>query len=245
MVPSAITVLLLLCTAALPVHAQHASADSTLKDTALDHAVGYYFKNIGEQAEIYNGREYLFAPKAYKGNPYFQDTLLFKPGTVRYNGTWYKNISLLYDSYRDVLVAARPVNQAVFIVRDTLVAEFYVAGQHFLRITPADSAGKVLKPGYYQTLYTGKTKVLIKHYKARSERVIFPAVEVSFIPQVEYYITKNNNTYGVGSKSSVLKVFKDKKRELNSYLKKNNINYDADRTLAITQLAAYYDQVSP
>jgi hypothetical protein len=244
MVRRAVTLLSIMFALAFSVKAQNILPDSTFTDNRIDAAVGYFYQVIGEQAEIYNGPEYMFAPKAYKGNPYYRDTMQFIPSLVKFNNTWYKNIPILYDDYREILVASRPINHAIFILKSTQIAEFYIENHHFVHITQLDSANEVLKPGLYENLYSAKIVVLARHYKERSERVVQPAVEVTFMPKTNYFIRKNNITYRVSNKNSVLKVFQDKKGELTTYLKKNNIIFNDDRTSAIIKLAAYYDQIS-
>ncbi|MFD1255235.1 hypothetical protein ACFQ3S_00375 [Mucilaginibacter terrae] len=244
MVHRTVTLFSIIFALAFSVKAQNILPDSNITDNRIDKAVSYFYQNIGEQAEIYNGIEYLFAPRAYRGNPYYRDTIQFTPAMIKFNDTWYKNIPVLYDDYRGLLVASRPVNHAIFILKSTQIAEFYIEDHHFIHITQPDSANGFLKPGYYESLYNNKTTVLARHYKERSERVVQPAVEVTFTPQIAYYIKKNNIIYNVNSKNSVLKAFKDKKTELAAYLKKNNIVFNDNKALALIKLAAYYDQIS-
>ncbi len=243
MMRSALLLLSLFLALSSSAQVNNMPADSSLTDSPLGNSVKVFIKGIGDNAEIYNGREYLFAPKAYKGDPYFGDTILFRPAVIKYNGTWYKDISTLYDSYQGVLAVLRPINQAIFMLKDSLVSEFYLHDRHFYHISKPDSAG-VLKKGFYEDNYHGKSTVLTQYYKVRSEEAVQPRVLVTFKSERNYYIIKDRQAHRVNGKSSVLNVFKDKKAELNSYIKKNKIEFDDNRINAIVKLTSYYDQLS-
>jgi len=243
MIKQLLTVIFSVCSVSLSL-AQTGASDTVSLEKRANFAVNYYVNNISEQAEIYNGPEYNFLPRAIKGTPYFEDKLDFSNATMKYNGTWYNNVPLLYDSYKDVLVATQPQNQAKYILHQKYVAEFIVYGHHFVHMLPIDNDKAKLREGYYEQLYAGKTIVMIKYTKTRVESTSIQGVEVVFDDKQNYFISRGNAIYEVNSKGSVLDVFKDKKKELSSYLSRNNINYKENKGLAIAKLAAYYDQIS-
>lgn len=225
-------------------HAQSSSMDTVAFEKKVLFAVNFYNNNIGEQAEIYNGPEYHFLPRAIKGTPYLDNRFEFTNSNIKYNGTWYSNVPILYDAYKDVLVATQPQNQAKYIVRKEYLTDFLLYGHHFVHLNTIDNGKGKLREGYYEQLYAGKTIVFTKFEKVRTETTTTQAIEVVFDDKQSYFINKGGTIYNVSSKGSVLSVFKDKKKELNSYLSRNNINYKEDKGLAMAKLAAYYDQIS-
>ncbi|GGI50990.1 hypothetical protein GCM10011425_22020 [Mucilaginibacter galii] len=208
------------------------------------YAVDYYNRNISEQSEIYNGTEYNFLPRATKGSPYLEDRFEFTNANIKYNDTWYNDVSILYDAFKDVLVATQPVNQAQYILHKEYLAEFYLFGHHFVHLNAMSSDNASINDGYYDQLYAGKTVVICKYSKIKTETVTAQGIEVVFDDKQSFFIKKGATIYSVNSKGSVLNAFKDKKKELNTYLSRNNIDYKNNKGLAIARLAAYYDQIS-
>jgi len=224
------------------------NAQVTLSDTSLEKkttfAVNYYNKNISEQAEIYNGPEYNFLPRSAKGTPFLDDKYDLSNATLRYNGIWYTDIPLLYDIYKDILVGTQPQYKSSFILQEQYVTDFFLLGHHFVHVPAIDNNKGKLREGYYEQLYAGKSIVMCKYEKIRIETINTQGVDVTFFDKQTYYINKGGTIYNVSSKGSVLDVFKDKKNELNSYLKTKEIDFKENKGLAMAKIAAYYDQIS-
>jgi hypothetical protein len=58
----------------------------------------------------------------------------------------------------------------------------------------------------------------------------------------QYFIYKEGVYHPVKSKSSVLKVFKDRKSVLKKQLAKNKIRFGKDRELALSKSAKFYEE---
>ncbi|MVN90691.1 hypothetical protein [Mucilaginibacter aquatilis] len=243
MVKPVTTILLLLC-GVLKLQAQSKPADSALVTGANSYAVAYFNKSVGQQSEIYNGAEYIALPPAVQGSPYWQDKDTFTSSAIKYNGTWYNGVPLMFDVFKNQIVTVQPVNNYRIILQQYLLSDFIIADHHFVYVNEADSVKQQLKPAYYDVLYSGKTSVLSHYSKERSESTNIHGVEVRFIDHVNYYIIKDKVVYNVSGKGSVLKVFKDKKKELNAYLSANAIKFNDNKALAISKLSAYYDQLT-
>jgi hypothetical protein len=207
-------------------------------------AINYYRTNISEQAEIYNGPEYRFLPRSAKGSPFFEDKIDFTNNSLKYNGNWYHNIPLLYDVFKGLLVSAQLQSKASYSFKEQSVSDFFVYGHHFVYIPAQDSTKNKLRAGFYEQLYAGKSQVLCKYEKVRIESVSPQGVEVTFFDKETYYIINGGTINTVNSKGSVLDVFKDRKKELNNYLKTANIDYKENKGAAMAKIAAYYDQIS-
>jgi len=218
------------------VHGQTASRDSTLKNDAVD----AYNAVMANQLEFYNGAEYKLYPNAYKGSPYFEEKNHCTPSLIRYNGTWYKNVPVLYDLYNDLMVGA--MHDSLYVLRADKLTDLYLLNHHFINLTQA-SAGK-LTPGYYDILYNSKSQVLVKRARTVQNNVTQQGVEVIYENKDVIYIKKGNNYYEVSSKGSVLDVFNDRKKQLKQYLNDNNIRYGSDKEGSVVRLTRYYDQLT-
>lgn len=213
--------------------------DSTAYNTAL----AYYTNISGEQSVIFNGYEYADV-RSHIGNVFFMDKTSWTMSTIVYEGNAYKNVPVLYDSFNDVLVARRSDNRTKYILRPDKTSSFQLGGHSFARLTSADFKNAV-KDGYYEQLYNGKSSVIAKRGKARSEDItIEQGVKIIFIDVNIIYIKKNNIYNQVKSRGDVLKLFKDKADALNKYIKSGAVKFSNGNEQAIINLATYYDQIS-
>jgi len=214
--------------------------DTLFSNRAETQVLGVYNKTIGDQSEIYNGPQYNPLPKAYRGSPYFLDTASLQPANIRYNGTWYKEIPILYDVYNDLMVS---VSHSIFYsVRSTKLSDVFVAGHHFINLP--ESKGLKLATGYYDELYGGQSQVLVKRKRGVVKRVEQQSVLVIYEDDDVIYIKKGSDYLPVNSKQSVFDVFKNKSKQLKDYISANKISFRKDKEHAISQLATYYDQIN-
>jgi len=215
------------------------AVDSTGYATNTQGAIDIYSSGIGEQSEIYNGEIYNIRPVATKGSPYFLDAAFTVPGMIRYNGTLYKNVPLLYDIFANQMVAAQ--RNVFFVLRADKLSDAYFSGHHFINLV--NQTGK-LSPGYYDELYEGRSQVLVKRAREVKRLAATQTVEVSYFNSDVIYIRKAGAYFEVDGKGSVLSLFKDKKKELNQFLKDKGVRYGDNREASIVLLANYYDQLT-
>ena len=135
----------------------------------------------------------------------------------------------------------------MFSLLGNRVSDFAFAGHYFVRVVADSLSSKSaeLSTGFYDQLYGGKVEALAKRIKTiqnSSSTTAFP--ETYFVPKNEYYIRKGNIYYKVSSQGSVLSVFKDKKNELQQYIRQNNIRYGRDPEGAMAKIAAFYDHIT-
>ncbi|HWD89307.1 MAG TPA: hypothetical protein VG367_14340 [Mucilaginibacter sp.] len=231
---------LTLCFFALSAAAQSALPDSSAHYGAEDQVISRYNQVIGDQAEIYNGPRYYLLPRALRGSPYFLETPTFQPAVIRYNGTSYSNVPVLYDAFADVM--ASYVRDVLYTFRTDRLTDVYLAGHHFVYMDASKSLN--LTPGYYDQLYGGSSEVVVKRSRGVVNRAGSQGVETFYENHDDIYIRKGKAFVPVNSKGSVLKVFKDKADRLKQYLSGNKIAYRKDKEGSIEKLAAYYDKLS-
>jgi len=65
------------------------------------------------------------------------------------------------------------------------------------------------------------------------------------LPSLGYYLYKNGTYYSVSSEGSFLNVLKDKKKDLQQYIKANKLKFKKyQREDAMAKVAAYYDHLA-
>ena len=66
----------------------------------------------------------------------------------------------------------------------------------------------------------------------------------TYIDETFYYVKFGGHFVEVNSKSSVLKLFGNRKSDIKSYLRKNKLNFKSDFEKTLTATCAYYDQLT-
>jgi hypothetical protein len=217
--------------------AQNAREDTLLYSSTAKRVIDYFNTTIAEQSEIYNGVKYELYPPANKGTFYFHDKNYCIASLIRYNGTWFKNIPVLYDVHNDAMISVNGDN--LFVLDAPRTSDIYLLDHHFIYLDT--KSPDELTPGFYDLLYDGKSQVLVKRTKLIDES---KTTEIVYEDKTAIYVKKENKYLPVNSKGAVMDIFKSKRKELNQYLKSNKIKYNKDQEGAVARLASYYDQIS-
>jgi hypothetical protein len=223
--------------------AQSQQEDSIFYQAALAHTIAVYYNQLGDQSQLFNGSLYPgYDFKFREGSPYFL-TDKFTNGYVVYDGIQFDSLSLLYDDLMRVLVYKSDGFVLQFV--SERISEFMVSGHHFVRLK-ADNANPGLpETGFYEVLYPGRSCVLKKSFKKTRE---LPSVYEGLLHYVdestEYFIRTGSGYRRANSKREVFEVFKDHKKEIQQYMKKNKLKYSADKENTLIEVAGYYDQIA-
>jgi hypothetical protein len=226
--------------------AQAAPGDSSSQQNAFNNAVILYATSIGDQSPLYNGPEYFFYDPIIKGNAYFMDVNAFTPGSIYYDGEYYAGVPMLYDLFSDEVAVLLYNHFSKFSLIKYRVKSFDFLGHHFVNIN-ADTLNSAssIKSGYYDELYNGKTEVLVKHSKSvQTNSGGTLGSEKYYSPSRDFYIRKNKAYYSVSSQGSLIDVFKDKKKEIQQYVKASQIKFRRDPEEAMVKIATYYDHLT-
>jgi len=223
------------------ISAQPATSDSSAKQKSSNNAVELFYSSLGKQSPLYNGCEYLPPNPTIKGNAFFLDTNNFKPGNISYDGLPYTGVPMLYDIHNDQVVVLLYNKFSKFVLLQKLVKDFNFLDHHFINIMPDSIANtSVVSAGYYDEIYNGKTKVLVKRIKNIQTT---SSAETYFEVDREIFIKKNNNYYSTSSQGSLLDALKDKKKELQQYISANKIKLRKDPEDAMIKIVSYYDHL--
>jgi hypothetical protein len=126
------------------------------------------------------------------------------------------------------------------------VQSFDLNDHHFVyAVSDTLNTGSSASTGFFEEVYGGNIQVLIKWSKSIQSTSTQTTLETFFSTSSKRtYIKKGNVFYSVGSESAVLKALKDKKKELQQYIKANKIKFKADPNKAMYMIAAQYDKLS-
>ena len=226
--------------------AQQAQTDSSSQQNALNNAITFFHASIGEQSRLYNGPEYYFYDPVIKGNAYFLDVNSFSQGSVYYDGAYYTNVPMLYDLYSDQVAVLLYNHFSKFSLLKERVKSFDLLDHHFVNIN-ADTLinNTLIKSGFYDQLYNGKVEILAKRTKSiQTNSGGTAGTESYFSPSKDFFLRKNNIYHSFSSQGSLLDLLKDRKKELQQYIKANQIKYRANPEEAMVKIASYYDHLT-
>ena len=196
-----------------------------------------YYQQTARQLRLYNGIKYVEYNAYYTGNPCFNINS-FQNTTLYYDGSKFENTPALYDMYREMVVVKYADTTEKISLINIRLDSFNMSGYKFIRIDAAN-----IKPGFYQLLYDGKTQLLKKYAVATEDDRSGAVVRHQFYQSSTYYVLKNGMYNNVSGGRALLSQLKDKRKQLNEYLKANKI----DNRLAeedMIRLLLYYDKLN-
>ncbi|HTK20544.1 MAG TPA: hypothetical protein VL442_13550 [Mucilaginibacter sp.] len=224
---------------------QTVSADSV----NLQQTISHFYKAIGEESRLYNGHEYPpYDPQIKNSALYPYDAKTWAPGDINYDDVLYRNVPMMYDVYKDAVIVLLYNKFSMYSLLSDRVHNFSFLNRRFIRLNADQIRDNQLglSTGFYEQLYAGKKiEVLAKRSKTiQTTSNTTAAPETYFYEKNEYYLKKGDAYYKVSSKGSVLKILKDKKSELQKYIKQNDINYGDNPEDAMAKIASYYDHLT-
>jgi hypothetical protein len=238
--PKRLFYILLICILSQRATAQDAD-DTTLHENALN-AIGIYYENLGQESPLYNGSEYIeYAYTLQEGHPFFQ-IASFVNGNINLDGMIFRDVPILYDIVKDQVIIQDFQKVYKINLPADRIQQFFLLGHLFVRLT--SNTSDPIKTGFYDQLYKGKVALFAKREKRVLEKYSNIQISKVVISQNIYYIKKEGVYYTIKNKSSLLAVLKNKKKEVQQYLKTNNIKFKREPERAMIMAVKYYDQLT-
>ena len=210
---------------------------------ALANSRSAYSNKIGYQSRLFNGIKYVDYAAGFTGNAYYA-TNEFQNATLHYDGSDFYNIPVLYDLYREMVVVKYPADTSNMSLVNSKLDQFILGSHIFVRID-ADNSPKSLTTGFYELLYGGRSRFVKKYTKDIQEERSTMGIQHIFNEHTAYYLLKDNVYNPISGKRAMLNLFKDKKKELEEYIKTNKIDFGSqNEEQSMIKVASYYDQLS-
>ena len=201
-----------------------------------------YHQSFGDQSALYNGSkygEYLFRFK--EGHPFFYSAQPVA-GSVIYDGVMYDTVLMRYDEITDVLVINDQVDRIQLL--NEKVERFNLFNSDFIRLVKDSLTNSLVSSGFYNLLYKGKICLLKKQIKTIREVITTNAELLRFVDEKDYYyIKKDDKIYPIKSRKNLFKLFGDRKKEMQQFIKANELSFSKDRQNMLTKATAYYDSL--
>ena len=204
-------------------------------------AEAFFNSSIKEQSLLFNGTFFKDYPETVDGSANFQDLQTFSKGTIFYHDFRFDSIPLMYDLYEDKIISL--LNNNKYALRSDKVSDFYYNNHHFKYINVIDSTKSVIKSGFYDMIYEGKSKILVKRTKTLQVSQDDKSIRYYFQPKTYYYLERGGKYQSITGEKSFLSYFEDRKAELKKQLKENKIKFRKSPEAAMVLLATYYEKL--
>jgi len=190
---------------------------------------------------LYNPDSYISGKSHYSrgtndNHPFFLVNY-WKSGSAKYKDIVFSLPMMKYDIEYDVLVILKIIENLVYSVQlnRSIIQEFSLEGHHF------DYLDKVSNAGYYEKLYSAQTTVWAKWTKRSKVDAHSVSGIPVYVPDLYFVIQYENKYYIVKNLREILNVFSDRKQELKSYNRVNNLSFRKDKTGTIIKMAEQFD----
>lgn len=212
-----------------------------LKTTSLEKE---YAQMFSEKNLFASGKLYYHTRHSKFIHPFYLNYNWLKGGVV-FNSKLYNVDKIKYDIHNDNLICvviskgyAYPIS-----LNKNKVHEFYISGHHFKYLEDFNSISiNKLVPGYYEIIYNNKTSLLIKWKK---ELYIHDIAQLEkFRLTKSIFLEKDNKFFIVRNLSGLLKLLKERKKELKTFIRKNKLAMRRDIVKVFSELLVYYDSLN-
>jgi hypothetical protein len=215
-----------------------ASAQDKLSTLKQDSIAGLFYSDRAHTLPIYNGRQFIGYSNKIEGFPYFLHSD-WQAGSVKFEGIWYHDLPLMYDTYQDQVIVRSPKGFP-FILINERVQEFKLAGQLFIRIT--ENGKNSVQTGFYQQLVSGKAVVFAKRQKMLDEKIDGTEIEKKFRAADRYFLFINGEYHSIHKQRDLFDAMSEKRQAFQEYLKKEGLKFKNNPEAVIVRLAELYNQ---
>ncbi|MET6997327.1 hypothetical protein [Chitinophaga defluvii] len=215
------------------------ASNKPLKE-AYDYAVSLYEASTGIQKGLNNGTQYAPYPYHLEGHAFFE-TAGWSPGSICYEGMLYKDVKLLYDLITGEVIV--PYKDTYMQLHQDRINKFTINQHQFIRIAPDSASALGLSPGFYEQLYNNQLKVLARYSKNVQEEEIMNEKQYVVYSKRWYYLKIGDKYHQADNERMVLNLLKDKDKDIAQFIKKNKLSFKSNKELALTRIAAYYEQL--
>ncbi len=201
--------------------------------TKFDSIVGK--ENLG----LINGPFAINPYKTIGNNTMFLKSDKYTIGNLVYDGQPYFNVKLKYDIFKDQLILnppSQPEHIGITLIQDK-TSSFYIYGKNFIKITKAQTSLPEFTTGYFEIIKIDKNfNLYIKHHKDILKEIKEDGVYYSFHDNYQYFVEYNGKFYETNNKTSIIKVFPENKKTINTFYQKNRDLSKSDYSQFINNL---------
>jgi hypothetical protein len=198
-----------------------------------------------ENTGLFNGIRYKELYRIKNGKHKFYKSPDFQNAHLFYDGQPYYDIPLKYDLFEDQLIISLQTGSGSSIMQllKEEVTGFELDNKRFVHLKGIEVyKSKDQINGFYEVLEEGTSLTLYKkHRKLRKKVLENKAILNEFRNDDLYYVLFENLFYPIKSKNDLVKIFPQRKKQINAFFSGNKYLMDTDYDLFMTQIADRID----
>ncbi len=218
---------------------------NTISDQQKSYMNSLFIRKVDIADELINGKEYIPYYFKCKIRP-----LLFeekkRSGSLVFNKRKYNNLALEYDTYLDQLIyfdSSKLINDRLFKIAlnkdpvDCFSLIFRDDSMTFRYFTSVKDRTFNVPDGFYEVVYDGESKFLIKHQSFLLEKD--GVYEYSYTPAE--YVRAGKSYSRLRSGRGFLKLFGNESDQVRKFMRENGIHFRSAGKHEIAAVLKYYD----
>ena len=218
---------------------QERLTDSSARKELVSNLYHYYFNQIGENARLFNGSEYIRNGQRAIGFPFFESNDMLT-GFVSYKTVIYPELSLYYDLVADELIIHNYSRNAFIVLSKEKVDSFSMKGHIFLRLESIKTNGELMGDGYYDRLTADDPGVYVKRFK----KLVLPdSGDPKYVQYNTYYLKMKDTFYLVDGRKTLFNLLKDDQDLLKKFIRSNKLSFKKRFEEALVRTTTYYAQL--
>jgi hypothetical protein len=228
----------------LPVTAMcQLQQEDSLRSISFNNCKDVYYNAIGSELALSNGTLYHeFTPSdTDQGIPYF-GTDEFTEGTIYYDGIYFENVPLLYDIVHDKVITSLSTSINKLELISGKIKFFEINGHRFLSLIIQENTSKT-QVGFVELLHDGKLKLYVKWQKERKKITESGEMQIQYEDQNRIYVNKGNKFFDVKTKSSLLQLMEDKRKEVLKFIRENHLDFKGHQIESSLKVISFYESM--
>ena len=197
-------------------------------------AIQDYLSQTKEYTALYNGKIVTPYDKVYTNHAYLV-TDKYVSGTLCYNDVVYSDVNMRLDLFRDEL-SIMPPDKPFPVVLESRKLNYALLSGVTVIANPTNTGQQ------YGILIDDGICPVVKQFRVTVKEE-YAGIELrwTFRFQEQYFVYINGIASPVKNKNALLKLFPDKRKELNDFAKQHKLNFRAQIEQSIVALINHYE----
>lgn len=184
------------------------------------------------------GYNYIPLTNSESNHPYFKENK-WENGSLVHQGMFYSIKGLKYDIEIDKLIYLRYDKDNTMncvALNENFISEFSILSSIFRYYYGLKSdSGKKLKAGYYEVVYDGKLKFLVRSEKSKTM--------TDFNSSIDMFLLKDGVVISVSSMGKLIGQLKDKESVVKEYVKGNSLKLNNSDYSSACKVLKFYENL--
>ena len=203
-----------------------------------DNVIQNYMTETGTFAALYSGKTETLYDRRFVNHPYFE-TNTFIAGTLCYNRVVYKDVLMRFDLFRNELAVFFPSRMYNIALNNDKFDYAVLNGS-----TIVLSKGEKKSEDKFSVLLQNGAYPVVRKYRITMASPTGQSNLYSFNIQRQYAIYINGVPHTVKNKNAVLKLFPDRRKELDAFAKQHKLNFKGQIEQSIIALVNQYENLT-